>query len=155
MTYLKSSGKIIYDPYRGQMKKRTAGWCIITVDPEITRYYRWWLEFQYHIHLQPPSWNAHCSVIRGEYIPNHLKKLWKNYHKQRVEFEYEHGNIQVYRSGRNDADNVPGNYYVIDVKCPKIDEIRAELGLKTGFRHHITIGRTYEYVSRYRKRSRK
>ncbi|RWZ87198.1 MAG: hypothetical protein EO766_11750 [Hydrotalea sp. AMD] len=152
MTYIKSTGRIIYDPNRPGMKKRNTGWCIISVDTEITRYYRWWLEYQYHIHLQPPSWDAHISVVRGEFLSDAVKSLWKKYHKQPIEFEYEHGNIQKHRSGREQDGIVPGDYYVIDVKCPTIDMIRQELGLKTGYKYHLTVGRSYEYVSRYENR---
>ncbi len=149
MTYIKGSGQIIYDPYRGNMKKRTNGWCVINLDDDIARYYRWWLEYQYHIRLQSPAWGAHVSVIRGEHIQDDKKFLWKKYHKQTVELEYEHGNIQVYRSGRTDDDMVLGDYHVISVKCPTIDLIRQELGLKVFDNYHLTIGRDYEYVSRH------
>ena len=154
MTYIKGSGQLVYDPHRGNMKKRTNGWCVINLDDEITRYYRWWLEYQYHIHLQPPAWGAHVSVVRGEFISDQLKPLWKKYHKQRIELEYEHGNIQVHRSGREKDGIVPGDYYVINVKCPTIDSIRQELGLKIFDDYHLTIGRSYEYVSRHANNKR-
>ena len=152
MTYIRGSGQIIYDPYRGQMKKRNTGWCIITVDTEITRYYRWWLQFEKHIHLQPPSWDAHISIIRGEYIPDATKSVWKQYHKEIAHFEYEHGHIQKFRSGRDDNDMVPGDYYVVNIKCPIINKIRQELGLKVFDDYHLTIGRSYEYEARKPKR---
>lgn len=148
MAYHTSTGSIIYNPYRGEMKRRTKGWCIITVDKEITRYYRWWLQYQYHIHLQPPSWDAHISVVRAEPIQDEFQQYWKKYDKRRVEFSYEHGYIHKFRSGRNDENNVPGDYYVINVKCPIIDEMRNELGLKVFNNYHLTIGRTYEYQAR-------
>ncbi len=150
MTYIKGSGKIVYDPYRAGMKTRTRGWCILSVDKEITRYYRWWLSYQYHIHLQPPSWDAHVTCIRGEQITDNT--IWKKHQGIIVPFDYEHGNIQKFRSGRNDPNNVPGDYYVIDVKCDMISQIRQEAGLRTYESYHLTVGRTYEFNPRVPKR---
>ena len=131
------------------MKNRNTGWCVIEVDREITRYYRYWLKSKYHIHLQPPSWDAHISCVRGERVQN--RELWKKYHNHVIEFEYEHGIIHKCRSGRSDIVE-GGDYYYINVSCPTIDEIRDELGLTTGFNYHLTIGRTHEYEARVPKR---
>ena len=79
------TGKIIYDPYRPGLKKNNKGWCIVTIDPEITRYYRWWIINRFHIkELKQPSWDAHISIIRGEkdIISDEVKPLWKKYHKK-------------------------------------------------------------------------
>lgn len=137
MNYHSGTGKIIYDPYRGEMKNRTSWWCIVDIDKEITRYYRWWLQKEKHILLKEPSWNAHISVIRSEYACQKLPHLWKKYHGESIDFLYEHGNIKI----GNDPKG--GQYYWIDVECPKLDLIRSELQLPRGWRFHITIGRTY------------
>lgn len=132
-------GRINYDPHRGTMKRDTANWCVIELDREITRYYREWLKREKHIILQQPAWDAHISVVRGERIPQKYKDMWKKRQGQRVEFIYEHGDIQV--SKDKDA---PGWFHWIRVHCPTVDEIREELGLVTSWKtHHITIGRTY------------
>jgi hypothetical protein len=34
-------------------------------------------------------------------------------------------------------------FWVIDVFCPRISQIRAEFGLWTYYDYHLTIGRTY------------
>ena len=39
-----SRGRIIYDPARPGMKRRTKYWAIVNVDREITRYFRWWVD---------------------------------------------------------------------------------------------------------------
>lgn len=132
------SGTIIYDPHRGDMQRRTDWWCIVQVDREITRYYRWWLQKEKHIILQQPAWDAHISVIRGEYACADSPKLWKKYDKRRIEFRYEHGNLRCEADKKNG-----GHYYWIDVECPMLSRIRAELGLPVGWKFHITIGRTY------------
>lgn len=151
---LKSTGRIIYNPYRGGMKNRNNGWCVIDIDKEITRYYRFWLKYQYHINLQPPAWDAHISCIRGEKIKPELQYLWGKYNNQIIEFEYNHGDIHQCKSGRTDIEQ-GGDYYYMNVKCPKIDEIRNEFGLTSGFNYHFTIGRTYEYICRAENRKNK
>lgn len=139
----KSIGRIIYDPYRANMKNRTQWWCVVDVDKEITAYYRWWLAKEKHIWLKEPSWNAHISVVRGEVPRSEFQHLWKKYHNQPVEFQYQHvGNFKIGRSGLLQADN-DGTYYWVDIVCPMLDNIRSELGLRRGWKMHLTFGRTY------------
>lgn len=135
---LKATGKIVYDPYRGDMKSSTPWWCIVELDTEITRYYRWWLRREKHIILQQPSWDAHITVIRGERECAKHPALWKKYHGKRVNFTYEHGILH----SAKDKDQ-PGHFWWITANCPELDELRKELGLRTGYQYHITIGRTY------------
>lgn len=140
----RSIGIVQYDPPRGDMKRRTQGWCVVNVDKEITRYYRWWLRYQYHTHLFPPAWDAHISVVRGEKIDPLSQHLWKKHQGKHVEFYYKHvGEIQKTRSRLGSGPD-DGKYYFIDIKCPFLDEIRQELGLRTGWLFHLTVGRTYE-----------
>lgn len=132
------SGIIKYDPHRGDMKGRINWWCVVDVDREITRYYRWWLQKEKHIILQQPSWDAHITIIRGEIACAKHPALWKKYQNHKVDFLYEHGNIRCEKDKK-----IGGHYYWIDVECPLLSKIRAELGLPVGWKFHITIGRTY------------
>lgn len=148
------TGTIVYDPFRGDMKRRTNGWCVVEVDREITRYFRWWLQYQKHIHLDFPSWDAHISIVRGDggdRVQPQFQSLWKKYHGKRIQFEYDHvGDFKITRSGLSTSpDN--GLYYFVEVRCPIIDNIRQELGLRTGWKYHLTFGRTYEYQARIPK----
>lgn len=138
-----STCTIKYDPHRGEMSRRTAWWCVADVDKEITRYCRWWLKQEKHIHLQPPAWDAHISVVRGEKPANGFMRFWKQFHNRKLTFHWDHTDIRCEVDKNNG-----GMFYWIDVTCPELDEIRASLGLRTGFKYHITIGRTYEYVAR-------
>lgn len=134
----RGSGVIKYDPYRAEMKRRTDWWCIVDVDREITRYYRWWLKKEHHIKcLEQPSWDAHISVIRGESQCKKRPDLWKKYHNKQVDFLYQHGQI------RSHPDPNGGTFYWVDVECPFLGQIRKEMGLPIGWRFHITVGRTY------------
>lgn len=131
------TGIIKYDPYRAEMRNRTTWWCIVNVDREITRYYRWWLQKEKHIILQQPSWDAHVSVIRGEAACSKRKELWKKYDGHKVDFFYEHGTF------RSHPDPAGGRFYWINVECPQLAHIRKEMGLPVGWHFHITVGRTY------------
>lgn len=135
----RGTGKIVYDPRRGDMKSATNWWCVIDVDKEITRYYRWWLQRERHIILQKPAWDAHISIVRGERACSKVPHVWNKYQGQKIEFSYEHGDIQMSK----DVDQ-PGYFYWIRVDCPFVDQMRQELGLPTSWKyHHLTIGRTY------------
>lgn len=137
--YHHGSGVIKFDPYRAGMKRRTDYWSIVQVDREITRYYRWWLKREKHIHLDQPSWDAHISLVRGE---KSASKVWdefkQRYDGQKIDFLYEHGNYRCHPDG-----NLGGFFYWVDVECPQLDRIRKEMNLPRGFRFHITVGRTY------------
>ena len=129
-----SSGKIIYDPNRFGMRRRVRWWCVVIVDKEITRYYRWWIERQYHIKgLCSPSWDAHISVIRGEEPKDELKHLWGKYHGRFVQFEYEHNPIP----STNDQ------HWVVNITCPELLKIREELQRPTNWPLHLTVGRVW------------
>lgn len=139
MDWHHGEGIVAYDPFRGSMKKDTSGWCIVNIDKEITRYNRWWLQREKHTMLNEPAWNAHISIIRGERVLPQYVKTWKKHQGRKVQFKYQHGDIQVSK----DKDQ-PGWFYWIRVDCPAVDEIRNELGLITSWQyHHATIGRTY------------
>ena len=122
------------------MKRRTQWWCVIDVDREITRYFRWWVERRYGTILYKPSWDAHISVIRGEKPKPHLMHLWKKYNGQVVEFEYS--NV-VRQSSDTTGSNQTNSYWFIDIHCPKLTEIRKELEIPYNWKLHITIGRTW------------
>lgn len=146
-----STGKIVYEPFRGDMKNGAKNWCVVEVDKEITRYYRWWLTRHHHLHLQPPAWDAHISVVRGERIHPSVQHLWKNYHNQRVKFTYDH----IVNFQASDDFDRGGHFYTINVHCELLDTIRTELQLYTGWKYHLTFGRTYQYQARVPKQHKK
>lgn len=133
------TGKIVYDPFRGQMKRRTEWWCVLEVDKEITRYYRWWIKKELHIHsLVQPAWDAHISVIRGEEPRGEFKALWKKYHGQVVEFTYWHEVEQIReKPNRNTTDIV----WALKVRSPFLSGIREELNRPTNWNFHLTVAK--------------
>ena len=131
------TGRIQYDPPRGGMKRKTKWWCVINVDREITRYYRWWIERQYHIKgLNQPAWDAHISIIRGERPHDDLIDLWKAYESEEIKFWYKHEP----RVGHNKNE---GAYWFVEVDCPQGIEMRKEFNLRYDWPLHLTVGRTY------------
>lgn len=135
-----TEGRIVYDPPRPGMKRNTDRWAIVSMDREITRYYRWWIKTHYHIDLCQPSWDAHISIVRGEHISKNAEALWRSRHGQKIQVKLGIVPKQV---------EAKPYFWYIDGFAPEIDEIRAELGLKSGFNYHLTVGRTYgenEYV---------
>lgn len=154
-----ASGIIKYDPPRPGMTKRTEWWSIIKVDREITRYYRWWVDKEVvnplgleHISTVPkiyfdkmgakglsqPSWDAHISIVRGEKPHASVSHLWKKYDGERITFCYKHHPRKA-----GDTTGGDGPYWFVEVFCPRLDEIRDELKLVTGWKYHLTIGRTW------------
>jgi len=114
------------------MKRRTAWWCIVKVDPEITRYYRHWLQWHLHKHeIAPPSWDSHISVIRGEKPAENLMHLWKKYDGQKVKFRYKHYPRRAHKE----------QFWFVDVECPLLMQIREELERPTTWPLHLTIGK--------------
>ena len=137
----KGTGKIIYDPYRGKMKKKTAWWAVVEIDKEITRYFRWWVKRELHVDLFAPSWDAHVSIIRGEQPRKGDEHLWKKYDKQIIEFDYS---LNVRQSGDTTGWDRPNHYWFVEVTCPQMKQMRDEFGFKSDWKQHITIGRTYD-----------
>ncbi len=151
--WVPGSGRLVYDPVRPGMKNRTKYWAMVLVDREITRYFRWWVDRELlnitgveGFGLNLPSWDAHCSIIRGEndvrgVPPRELNELWGKYRNEVVDFEYS---LNVRQSGDTTSWDRPNHYWFVDVRCPRGTEIRKELGLPRDWNFHITIGRTYD-----------
>jgi len=148
-----STGIIQYDPPRpAKLSRGTAWWAIIKTDREITRYFRYWVDKEILNKLGfekgglcQPSFDAHISIVRGQKDIRHgdieiIKKLWKKYDGEKVTFNY---NLNVRFSGDTTGFGRPDSYWFIDCECPIVDKIRTELGLRTGFKPHMTIGRTW------------
>lgn len=142
MDLLKGTAKIIYDPYRGEMKRKTRWWCVAPVDREITRYYRWWLTRELHLkRLFAPAWDAHVSIVRGEEPHDSRKELWQHMHGRKIQFEYSPIVRQAGDTTGETADK--GHHWFVDVWCDEFLAIREELGLRTHYKFHLTIGRIY------------
>lgn len=93
-----------------------------------------------YLHVRPQMYPAHVSVVRKE-TPAYLEP-WGRHADKSIEFEYE---SWVYNDHK---------YYWLNVFCPRLEEIRRELGLPlcSGItrspdgkhKFHMTIGNTKE-----------
>jgi len=128
----KGFGFVHYNPERPGMKRNTDWWCILKINKDITRYYRYWIYNRYGIKLYPPAWDAHISIVRGQEPPNN--GYWEKYNNTRLEFYYSdwvRGSVDL-------------KFWNIMVSCTKGQLLRNELGIHNEPKFHITIGRLYE-----------
>ena len=132
----KGSGILIYDPNRQRMKHKTDWWCVVEVDREITRYLRWWVKKELWIDLNPPAWDAHISVIRGERPRQQHMHLWRKYHRQKIEFEYD-------QNPKRAVDPNGGYFWFVETYSTALYDIRTELEFPAHWKFHLTFGRTY------------
>ena len=150
--WFSTSGRIVYDPPRGDMKTRVQWWCVITLDREITAYYRWflrqhWWEVENRGMRRPyyqPAWDAHVSVVRGEKPKN--PEAWKRWNGKEVELFYSNN---IRQTGDTTGFDRPDHFWFVETKCPMVWKIREELGLPIAdpkgkpFTLHLTIARAY------------
>lgn len=123
-----SNGMVIWDT--GPVKKHyRPWWARLICDQAIVDYYAW-LALRYGKPLlRGSTWGPHVSFIRGEEPAN--KKLW-GVSQDPIDFNY---------SGLVRYDN---DFHAwLDVWCPRLHLIRADLGLppKTKHSFHLTLGR--------------
>jgi hypothetical protein len=104
---------------------------VVEVNKDLTAYYRWLVGNR--VILLKPSFGSHITVCKG------IDEA-KKYQNERVEFEYSH---LVRISGDTTGQDRPDSYYFLDVWCPRLIDIREDLGLPTYFKFHLTIGRLH------------
>ena len=125
-----STGKLVYDPKLERLGCEP-WWCIVDTCDDLLRFYRYQAQKEDRIILQPPAWGSHISVVRGERIPK--SEAWGRYQHEKIEFYYD--------PSIGWANNTV--YWWLDVTCPRLEDIREELGLsrKPPYRLHITLGK--------------
>jgi hypothetical protein len=119
--------KLIAEPTMNGHK--SPGWVLGITDIGIILYYKKIIENRFGIKIDPPMWNAHISVVRGEGDP---EKIWK-LHKQKKTFFYTH---DVFTNGQ---------HWWLNVISDELVDVREMSGTfrGSGF-FHLTIGRTQE-----------
>lgn len=107
-------------------------WAILDCDPAIGTYYRelYWLDHYKCDTLQRPSWDSHITVVRNEEPCQERKRFWEAHAGEIIKFQIVPGV----------RDN--GEYYWVDVICPRLQEIRLELGLPAMslIDFHLSVG---------------
>lgn len=123
----------MYDPHKNVKKriiKESDWWIILKTDEGIVEYYKHWIRKHYDVRFEKTIWGSHISVNRGTKPPN--VRLWNKYAGEKIDFTYTN---HIYRPNEI--------FFCIDIICPRLEEIRTELGLtnKPNFGFHLTIGR--------------
>jgi hypothetical protein len=125
----KAKGTVIFDPTAGEAANKW--WAIVECPKDIIDYYKYWVTKNQKIKISAPLFGSHISIIRGEEPKDKFKHLWRFRHGEEVEFTYT-----------PDYENL-GEYWWLNVECPRLVEIRRELGLSDlpDYKFHLTIGK--------------
>ena len=129
-------GKLIYDPERLGLKRiDQSHTLILDVETEdLVQYYQWLLKKKYGnwLNLQPPMFGTHITVVRPQEVDvNHHS--WLKYQEQFVTVNYS---SEIERHWE---------FWSLNIYSKKLVDIRRELGLRTDFRLHMTIGRQFDW----------
>lgn len=126
-----STGTLRYSP-KLLGKSSAKWWLVVDCDKTLGDYYRhlYWLARHRLERMQRPAWCEHITVIRDEEPPVVKQTLWSKYAGQEVVFDY------------NPTIATNGEYWWLDVCCPKLLDIREELGLprQPEIPLHLSIG---------------
>lgn len=112
-------------------------WIIIECPKDIVNYYKFWVEKFLGKKISTSLHKPHITVLAGKHEKGFNKhRLWKRYEGLVVDFKY---------SSRIFTDHewfFKGQYFWLRVKCPFVEQVRTELGLKPELRWplHCTIG---------------
>lgn len=124
-----SVGRVLFDPRKNDPKLFEDWWALVICDWGIIDFYAWLLKKWGRPVDTATPWGPHISWIKGEEPTN--KAVWGRKYPP-MKFHY----TNIVR-----CDNQQHAW--VDVWCPKLHEIRAELGLKPRkkLNFHLTIGR--------------
>lgn len=131
-------GKLLYNPTRPLLKREEQS-CTLILDlpkDDLASYYQWFLKQKYGqwLKLQSPMFGTHVTVVRPQEV-NTSHPLWLAYEGQLVTIEY--GFVERH-----------WEFWSLNVYSKELVNIRHELGLRTDFRLHITIGRQFDWQPR-------
>jgi hypothetical protein len=148
--WITATGRLQYNPPRPGLKRNNGDWWAVVNVPGLADYLRWLLEKNWwnesdegdklaignvKVDLQPPSWQSHISLIRGEMPRDNIEKWgWKN--GKEITFSYSNRPRKVIQ-----GNNMNTEYWVCDVISNEMQEIRSFYNLETFYKFHLTIGR--------------
>lgn len=106
-----------------------SGWVVMDTPNSIVRYYSWWVRKLTWKKGSTPLHGSHCTVVNGKVEDVRKNAAWGLRQGAIIRFEY------------NSAIKTNGQYYWLTVRCPALQDIRRELGLKPfpKWEYHITI----------------
>lgn len=128
-------GTLLYSPQRANLKREDQANTLILDLPQddLDKYYQWFINRQYGswLKLQSPMFGTHVTVVRPqEANTNHPK--WLAYDGKTVEIQYS-------------VLERHWEFWSLNVHSEELVSIRSELGLRTDFRLHITVGRQFDW----------
>lgn len=132
--WITSSGKVVVRPSsRYKLRKKRAvdeNHTIVTAPSGLSDYYRWWIDRQLHLWIQPPMLAPHISVFNGkESLPDGADDVLNKYNGMEIEFQY---NVHVEQHWK---------FWSLPVRSEALMKIRKECGVNPNYPFHITIGR--------------
>lgn len=133
MNWVKTTGRLMYDPVRPGIRKQsrnTPWWLVAEVDPGVADFYRWLLKRYKGLVLDHTAWRPHVTILDGrEEVASEFRHLWKKREGLYVPLEY---NVDVEKVWK---------FWTLPVRCEAFGDIREELGFKREYPFHITFGR--------------
>jgi hypothetical protein len=123
-----SYGKLVFDPLQGT-KHYDPWWALLQCDPEIQRYYAWFLKKRGMPVMLSKLWGPHISVVKHEEPAQ--KDMWG---LQGMEIE-----VKFYYTNYIRSDN--GAHAWLDCYSPEMSQLRRAMGLPAKEWFHFTIGR--------------
>jgi hypothetical protein len=128
--FFKLKGKLVYEPVRTELRKTFKAKTLIVDLPfdDLALYYCSVIKQKYGVHLHPPMWGNHVTVVRGDEKPP-KSQVWKKHEGETVEFEVS---PHLYRNW---------NFWCLPVRSQQLHDIRKELGLAAFHEMHVTVGR--------------
>lgn len=137
---LTTSGKLLYDPVRQNLKRTDQSHTLILDLPseDLAEYYQWFLKKQYgeKFKLQSPMFGTHVTVIRPQEV-NLEHYAWLKYHNQKLTVSYSPDMLERH-----------WEFWSLTIFSTELVNIRREFGLRTDFRLHMTVGRQLQWQER-------
>ena len=157
MRWLKTKGRLVYDPVRRDLKKTHKERTLIVELPwdDLDLYYQWFLRkrygtwFDHELRKQRvyneqqtalreidenipcvtrPMWGKHVTIVRGD-EKGFKSPLWGKHQGETVDIYYSPALTRTWK------------FWSLPVKGDGLFELRSELGLKAFHDFHITVAR--------------
>lgn len=134
--WLKTTGKLVYDPTRKDLRKTFKSRTLIVELPwdDLDLYYQWFLLKRYGtwFQTQRPMWGKHVTIVRGD-EKGYLSPNWGKHAGRKVDVYYS---PEVSRKWK---------FWSLPVKGEGLEELRVELGLVAKHDFHLTFARQYDW----------
>jgi hypothetical protein len=125
--------KIVYDPHRPGLRKNNRSNMIVgELDFGFSEYYQHLIKKGTGKIIQGNAWRPHVTIFDGRAnLSQSAMQLWKKYHGKIVRIKYS---VDVTKHWK---------FWLLPVQCEFFNVIRSELGLKSDYPFHITVGRDF------------